>query len=139
MSLTEFSHAPISGVEGPFQDLEAGQAFGREVSSHHLPVLPVGFGIARVAGREQPGQGGVLRPQQLTELLRQLAQQGPLGRRQPQLEPASAGPADAREDPRHGAGQESFCMVAHRPCACSREVSNSAFSLAPEDTMAFPL
>ena len=44
---------------------------------------------------------------------------------------------DARSLPEH-ALQASCCIVAHRPWACRRDTSNSAFSFVPLETIALP-
>jgi len=83
----------------------------------------------------QRGIGGISVDEQGTQHPRDGAENLALGRRDPKIEPTSARPLDERSP--HA--QRSFCIVAHSPCACRRDTSNSHRSRGPVETTARPL
>ena len=100
-------------------------------------VVPVGVGWIG-GGVEAPEVGVAVGGQYRPELFGQVGHQLPLVVTETDLDlvvpPFEARIAALAQD--HGL---SCCMVAQRPCPCSRNTSISAFSRAPDDTTARPL
>src|SRR5439155_17601892 len=121
--------------DGGLHDLERSAARGSQLVADHLPVFGLPRRILLVGGRRQAGERGVVATEERPQLPGEAPEEIALGGRKPKLEVSPAGSPHPRLERPH----ESCCMVAHRPWACSRYVSNSAFSRGPLETTALPL
>jgi len=126
-------------VRCPFEHIEAREPVAQEVAADRVLVLELGDRVVGMRGREQPLEGRIrgrrLVHEQGAELPGDLGEHLAFVRSERHLERAVLPSTD--RSLRHGR-YRSFCIVAHRPYACSRATWPSHSSFVPFDTTAFP-